>query len=189
MVFDLGGVLVDVVPEWSREAWSEMGLPETLFESAFMDSGAKPGGDVGDHDERAMARLVSETIERPFSVTSLREVWGAMVRWRPWVPTLLPRLLVPYGVLSTIDPVHAHVLGALPGAVFHAFSCEDGYAKPHPDAFRLALNRCPVPPAEVLYLDDRAENVQAALEAGMNAHQVTNQAEAERCLEHVLSPE
>ena len=152
-----------------------------------MGSGAKPGGDLGDHDDEGMRRLVQEVAGRPLSARDMDDIWGAMVRWRPWVSGLLPRLRVPYGVLSTIDPIHARILGSLPGAQFHAFSCEDRVAKPAPEAFQLAVARCPVPPERIRYLDDRKENVAVARTEGLDAYLVSSQEQVHAALGNLVS--
>ncbi len=49
------------------------------------------------------------------------------------------------------------------------FSSDIGLTKPDPEAFDAALRRIGREPHEVLFIDDRAENVQGALEAGLRA--------------------
>lgn len=51
-------------------------------------------------------------------------------------------------------------------------TCTLGVHKPQPEAFVLAAQALAVPPQAVLFLDDRLENVQAAREVGMQAHQI-----------------
>lgn len=49
------------------------------------------------------------------------------------------------------------------------YSCEMGLAKPDPAYFRFALDRLGLPPAEVLFIDDLAVNVEGARKAGLVA--------------------
>jgi putative hydrolase of the HAD superfamily len=58
--------------------------------------------------------------------------------------------------------------------LFHAFlsSCYTGRLKPDPDAYRLALELTRRAPGECLFLDDRAENVEAAAALGLRTLQV-----------------
>lgn len=51
------------------------------------------------------------------------------------------------------------------------FSCDIGMAKPDPDIYRFVQHKTGVAPAETLLLDDTAENVMAAREAGWEAVQ------------------
>lgn len=55
-------------------------------------------------------------------------------------------------------------------AVFHhlIFSCDEGCAKPDPAIYRKCLATLELRPEEVLFLDDRPENVTAGLKLGMH---------------------
>jgi putative hydrolase of the HAD superfamily len=50
-------------------------------------------------------------------------------------------------------------------------TAELGIAKPDPDVFRLVCDRLGVAPADALFVDDLAENVEGARAAGLTAHQ------------------
>jgi putative hydrolase of the HAD superfamily len=62
------------------------------------------------------------------------------------------------------------------------FSCRLGVSKPDPRSYRGALDAMGATPDAVVFVDDRAVNVDAALEVGMRAHRFTD-AES---LRHVL---
>ena len=186
MLFDLGGVLVDVAVERAEAEWVRAGQRAEDFHAAFYKSGAKPLGDLGQLDQEGMRARVDLAASARVDLEALRQIWGAVVSWRAWVPALLSELRVPYGVLSTIDPVHAHVLGPLQGAEPIVYSCEIGAVKPDPRAFALAAERCPVPPHRVRYVDDLAENVRAARRAGFRAYQVSDRASVRAALSDVL---
>ncbi|KAB1928259.1 hypothetical protein ONO23_03152 [Micromonospora noduli] len=51
-----------------------------------------------------------------------------------------------------------------------AFSCRIGHAKPEPDAYRWCCRALDLAPGRILFVDDRAENVQAAEAIGMPGH-------------------
>ncbi|HEY5986158.1 MAG TPA: HAD-IA family hydrolase, partial [Streptosporangiaceae bacterium] len=59
-------------------------------------------------------------------------------------------------------PVAAHFQGA-------AFSCFLGSAKPDPGAYLAALELFGASPSEVIFFDDRSENVAGAAALGMRA--------------------
>ncbi len=188
VLFDLGGVLVEVDEQLSRARWVDLGYPEDRYDAAFYGSHAKPGGDLGDHSPEGMRCLVEALAGSPVSPEALIDIWGAHVSWRAGVRELLSRLTVPYGVLSTIDPIHAAVLGPLPGAHPILYSCDMGLMKPSLAAFRMAAEACPCPVESVLYVDDRAENVSAALRVGFDAHQVDQLRDVVSALRSVLRP-
>lgn len=59
-------------------------------------------------------------------------------------------------------------------------SGELGIAKPDPAIWRALLDGLGAPPGEVLFLDDRAENVAAARQAGIRAFVGTGAEDARR---------
>lgn len=67
------------------------------------------------------------------------------------------------------------------------YSCEVGLAKPDPRVYRLLCDRLAVSPGELVFLDDRAENVKGACELGIHAllHETTVQ--SIRALEALLA--
>ena len=189
ILFDLGGVLADVDQGRAERVWTDAGYPLASFHDAIYESGAKPLGDLGHIDAEGMRSRVAATLGREVSLAMIHEIWGAVVSWRPWVSGLLERLVLPYGVLSTIDPIHAAALGPLPGADPIIYSCEIGAVKPDPRAFQIAADRCPVSPERVRYVDDLPENVLAARAAGFSAYRVTGREELLRALSGLLKDE
>ncbi|MGV3486926.1 MAG: HAD family hydrolase [Planctomycetaceae bacterium] len=67
---------------------------------------------------------------------------------------------------------------------FHSvvLSYEIGVMKPHTDIYRHAATAAGVAPAAILFLDDRADNVEAALAHGWQAHQFTDAKSAREVL-------
>lgn len=55
----------------------------------------------------------------------------------------------------------------------HTWSHAVNLAKPEPAIYRHAAEGLATPPANILFIDDRAENIEAALAAGMQAIQYT----------------
>jgi putative hydrolase of the HAD superfamily len=49
------------------------------------------------------------------------------------------------------------------------YSCQIGIAKPDPGFFKFVLNELNISPSTVLFIDDRQENVESAIEAGLQA--------------------
>lgn len=70
------------------------------------------------------------------------------------------------------------------------FSGELGRSKPDPEAFRRLAARLALAPADILYLDDDAEYVAGAREAGLRAERVGGTAEVRaRLAAHGLAPD
>ncbi|MFD4915893.1 HAD family hydrolase [Streptomyces virginiae] len=53
-------------------------------------------------------------------------------------------------------------------------SCRIGSAKPEPAAYEWCVRELGLPPEEILFVDDRAENVHAALRLGLQGHVFTS---------------
>jgi putative hydrolase of the HAD superfamily len=56
-----------------------------------------------------------------------------------------------------------------------AFSCRTGLTKPDPQAFLWCCDKLGLPPDRLLFIDDRAENVQAAQRLGFPTHLFTGE--------------
>jgi glucose-1-phosphatase len=82
---------------------------------------------------------------------------------------------VPVGLLSNTNPVHFEyclrtfrVLHYIPT---HFLSYQLKAFKPEPEIFARVIEQISFPPGEILYIDDLAENVEAARVAGLIGHQ------------------
>ncbi|MGW7053218.1 HAD family hydrolase [Streptomyces sp. NPDC054887] len=62
------------------------------------------------------------------------------------------------------------------------FSCRIGSAKPEPAAYQWCVRELGLPPEEILFVDDRVENVRAAEELGLKGHVFTSPAHLEGVL-------
>ena len=187
VVFDLGGVLCDVALERGRARCVELGYPTAVFE-AVEGSGAKFEADRGRMAIRSMLEAVRAYCPEATSLAQeeLEEMWGAVVSWRDYVPRVLSRLRVGYGVLSVIDPIHAKALGPLPGASPLVYSCNIGHVKPVPAAYAELLRQCSHSAEKILFVDDRAENVRSARQSGLIARRVHDEATLLEALGPVL---
>jgi putative hydrolase of the HAD superfamily len=65
---------------------------------------------------------------------------------------------------------------------FRFASCYLGMAKPDERIFNHALNRMRMKPEHVVFVDDRAENVEGAVRVGINSLQFTSEVELKRAL-------
>jgi putative hydrolase of the HAD superfamily len=63
-----------------------------------------------------------------------------------------------------------------------AFSCRIGHAKPEADAYLWCCRTLDLAPGRILFVDDRAENIQAAEAIGMHAHLFTGPTRARQAI-------
>jgi putative hydrolase of the HAD superfamily len=196
VVFDLGGVLIDVNRNRAHRKWRKLsGLDEKAFDRVFFGGRLKNGFNTGEVSEPEFLETVaqrtadlqaekniSETSGPPtarFSPKELRRVWCALLTPSPpasaVVAALNPRLH--RAVLSDTDPIHARhmvehfsFMGKLTPKVF---SYEVKTIKPDPRIYRVLLERLDLEPSACLFLDDKSKNVIGAHRAGLQAVQVT----------------
>jgi FMN phosphatase YigB (HAD superfamily) len=155
VAFDLGGVLVDV----DRRALDVLGQQTraALF--------------AGDRHDRFTTGLLD--VDEWTSIGDRAQVhaaWTAVVAWSAGGLALLQETAAhtPCLLWSNTDPLHWQALEAsVVVDVDVSLSFRLGVAKPDPRFFALAL--AGRDPASVLFLDDREENVAAAVAAGVDA--------------------
>lgn len=182
VLFDIGGVLLQLD---YREAFRELGLgAETETHAAMTWLGADPDYDAFERGRLSEAdyhrRLVAKLPVR-IDIDRFRRLWNGIIG-EPYdgVPQLLATLArrVPIYALSNSNVTHIdHVLGRFPWfANFReVFSSHHlGVRKPTPEIYALAQGRIGVPADQILFFDDRRENVEAASACGMNAMHVAS---------------
>lgn len=97
---------------------------------------------------------------------------------------------------AILSNMPADMLAALPSLCpwipevdFAVYSCALGIAKPRPEIYRAVLNGLALEPTEVLFLDDKKVNTDAAIALGMHALVFdSNEAVAEKLAEFDLPP-
>ncbi|UCH62228.1 MAG: HAD family phosphatase [Fidelibacterota bacterium] len=177
--FDIGGVLVEVnerggmdeivrltglAPEWlgSRMAGENLYALErgevTLRDyhaAAFKDAGANP----------------------PITYDRFEQFWTELLLEPTSVADILPALRRQAAVwfLTNTNQVHMDYLKENYRFMAQAdgviSSHQVGHRKPDREIFRLALRRADVPAEQALFVDDKVDNVAAARELGIAAHQ------------------
>ena len=179
VVFDYGNVLcLEQTPEDMKCMALVCGIPHERFSELYWK--LRPAYDRGDIDGPAywtavvgqqelglsrdqiatLIKLDSESISRPNQ--------GA-VQWAK----LLHHEGFPLTLLSNMPlELSRHVTKAFPSLStfeYLIYSCDYGSIKPELAIYRNCLELLKVAPQDILYLDDRAENVEAAARLGINS--------------------
>ena len=175
LAFDLGGVLVDV----NRSTLTSLNLPRARLTEAFFGEESHTGFSLGHVSEANYFRRASEKLSGT-TPAQLQKTWGAIVEWRSYAFPLLRRIAVPVVFWSNTDPTHIRKLMAVldPSLLLlekSIFSFAVGQLKPDEAFYELGLSSLGLSPAEVLFLDDRPENIAAAAGLGICARQVTGE--------------
>jgi putative hydrolase of the HAD superfamily len=79
---------------------------------------------------------------------------------------------LPIILFSNIDPIPAQYMremGLFAPFDQHIFAYEIGAAKPDPKAYQIMIKQLNLPPQDIVFIDDRPENIRAAQALGINA--------------------
>jgi len=181
VLFDYGMVLSNVPEElhW-RQLEQVLAADQAGFQAAYWkyrdayDRGALSAQTywetvARDLDKTLDARTVRALIDADTAVWTQPNV--EMMDWA----ARLNRAGIKTGILSNIgDAMELGVLGRFPALAefsHHTFSHRLGIAKPDAAIYRHAVEGLGVPAEEILFVDDREENIVAARTAGMVAVQ------------------
>jgi putative hydrolase of the HAD superfamily len=186
VLFDYGMVLSGVPEElhW-RQLEQVAGAEQAAFQAAYWkyrdayDRGALSAQTYWE----TVARDLGKTIDADVLcrlIDADTAVWTRPnVEMMEWAARL-NRAGIKTGILSNIgDAMELGVLGRFPALsefAHHTFSHRLGIAKPDAAIYRHAVEGLGVPAGEILFVDDREENILAARAAGMVAVQYSGHA-------------
>ncbi len=177
VVFDLGGVLID---------WDPRYLYRTLFDDEaameeFLATVTTQDWNRAQDSGRPFAEAIEELVERHPEKRDLIEAY-----WRRWPETLGDAIEPTVALLHELRStgVRLYALSNWSGETFPlarprypflewfdgiVISGDERLAKPDPRIFEVLLERYGLSPAETLFIDDHAPNVEAAAALGFTA--------------------
>ncbi|MFO7933098.1 MAG: HAD family phosphatase [Bacteroidales bacterium] len=183
ILFDLGGVILDINVDATRQRFYEMGLP-----SIFMHYPDNMTTDLffryetGRMDTRAFRNGVRQLSGLDVSDEQIDEAWTAMLVGIPASRvSLLQKLSARYDLymLSNTCEMHVPVFEKMfldaSGISMHDlfrnifYSFRIGHHKPDPEAFEYVIRNTGMIPAETFFLDDNIHNIKASQELGFQA--------------------
>jgi HAD superfamily hydrolase (TIGR01509 family) len=175
LIFDFGGVLVRMIDDRPRLALAKkIGVPLSRLDDLvfFSESAAQASRgeiSVAIHWEAVRKALDLQSDDMP---GFLQQYWSADdVNWRllDYIRSLRPRYKV--GLLSNAwDDLRKtlHDRWNIDGLFDEMIiSAEVKLVKPDPRIFHLATDRLKVQPAETIFVDDIAENIESARQIGL----------------------
>ena len=181
VLFDYGMVLSNVPEElhW-RQLERVLDAEQAAFQAAYWKY--RDAYDRGALSAQTYWEFVARELDKPIDGQVLRALIDAdTVVWtQPNVEMMewaarLNRAGIKTGILSNIgDAMELGVLGRFPALAefsHHTFSHRLGIAKPDAAIYQHAVEGLGVPAGEILFVDDREENILAARAAGMVAVQ------------------
>lgn len=184
IIFDLGGVIINLAYQRTREAFIELGV--TDFDSIY--SKAKQSGifdafDKGEISSAAFRDEIRKHVTRKISDAEIDAAWNAMLLDIPKErPELLLSLKKKYRtfLLSNTNEIHVANFSAYLERNFGTpdftpyfeqwyYSCRIHMRKPDTATFRFVLEENNLRAEETLFIDDTEQHVAGAKKAGMHA--------------------
>jgi len=186
VLFDYGMVLSSVPEElhW-RQLEQVLNADEAGFQAVYWKY--RDAYDRGALSAQTYWESVARDLEKTIDASTLRglmdadtNVWTQPnVEMMEWAAQL-NRSGIKTGILSNIgDAMERGVLGRFPSLAeftHHTFSHRLGIAKPDAEIYRHAVEGLGVPAEQILFVDDREENILAARVVGMMAVQYSEHA-------------
>jgi FMN phosphatase YigB (HAD superfamily) len=183
ILFDLGGVILDINVNATHQKFYELGLPSMFMqypENRLTDLFYKY--ETGKLSTKAYYDEVRRVSGLDLSDDSINVAWNAMLVGIPVQRTaLLNRLRERYRLymLSNTSPLHAAVFEKMyldaAGVSMHQvfdriyYSFEIGHHKPDRAAWEYVIRDAAILPEETLFLDDNIQNIKASQELGFQA--------------------
>ncbi|MFD7033385.1 HAD family hydrolase [Streptomyces sp. NPDC059917] len=192
VLFDMFGVIARHQSEEGRERLvATAGVPAAPFWDAYWS--LRPAYDRGDVAGPGYWRTVAEALATDFDARRTADLIEADVASWSAVDDEMVALVEELAasgrhiaLLSNIpEELAAHYEQHHPWLRHfrvRGFSCRIGHAKPEPGAYRWSLNSLDLEPDRVLFVDDRAENIEAARALGLHGHLFTTVAELRKTL-------
>jgi putative hydrolase of the HAD superfamily len=176
VLLDLAGVLADFDRNGrTARLASAAGVSPQEVDARLYDSGLVAAADAGEVSADEFRAELRGRLALPDDETTER-LWASAFSPDPAAVAVLAGLDpgLPRGVLSNNDALLARVLPRLLPEVFAgmdpiAFAGALGAAKPDAEAYLLAVAPWGLDPADVLFVDDSAANVDGARAAGLRA--------------------
>ena len=184
VVFDLGGVLLNLDLQRTIDAFKEAGFEDVEKQiRAFNHQGIFQQFEAGGITAEEFRNAIRENIQAPLTDEEIDDYWSRMLLDIPCEKLrLILELREKYMVylLSNTNPIHwNHVCKH--AFNYHSFRVEDYFeetylsyemhdAKPNKSIFEKMLSEANLLPEETLFIDDSEANCQAAASLGIQVH-------------------
>jgi putative hydrolase of the HAD superfamily len=181
IIFDLGGVLLEIEAQRTIQAFRELGMPDLI----------RPGGwgykhpvftnmEAGRLSEEEFRAGIRNLLPQPVSDGAIDKAWCAMIlEYFPERIELVRELAKNHRVylFSNTNSIHVRHFHQLFQETFARplsnlfvkdyYSNEIGIRKPAVESFEYVLNDAGLKAEETLFVDDSNENVESARKTGM----------------------
>lgn len=187
ILFDLGGVLLNINYQRTENAFAALGIPN--FHEQYHQFFANPlfsALETGQTDEADFFLQLSKQTGVTLTEQQITQAWNAMLLdWRTESIALLPQLAKQYRLflLSNTNAIHHNAFQESYTKQFNQsfdLHFEAAYyshliqqRKPHDAAFQYVLNQHQLNAATTLFIDDSLPNIEAAAALGFQTIHLT----------------
>ena len=186
-MFDYGGVVSQPPsPQELASLAGAAGVSVAALQGVYWEW--RRAYDLAELDASGYWRQVGRSLGRGFSEAEISELIrldsASWLRLQAGTVALIEDLGaagLPLALLSNAPGELAEAISALPVAAYFGhllFSCQLKLAKPDPECYNRALARLGASAGDVIFIDDRAENVAAAAALGLRSVHFTSPGEA-----------
>lgn len=172
VIFDLGGVLIDFpIPKMIEFCAGRIGISQRdLIRGA---RGLRKEFQEGAISEEEFWDRVCQATggTRPRGGSLWEEAFRDAYREKDDVFCIVRELQARYFKVALLSNTEHPSIRCLDPRTYDfdalVYSCVEGVSKPGPQIYAIALERLGIAPGEAVFVDDQAENVEGALDAGM----------------------
>jgi putative hydrolase of the HAD superfamily len=189
LIFDIGDVIIDIDYKATVAEFQKLAVVD--FSTIVSYSKQNPIFDLFETGKISTQEFSGELKQflRPGTTDEhILAAWNAiLIDYPAYKIELLKELKNQYRTfaLSNINEIHVNTINQEVkhrfgidsfSTLFHyaCYSNEVGYRKPDKEIYKLVLDRENLMPGETFFVDDKAENVEAAKELGIQAVQLTD---------------
>ena len=185
IIFDLGGVIMDLDIEKTKKSLALLGFEESMFHLNDPEhNNIFVRLERGQVTEKAFFENLRKLTGKPVAENVLKEAWNGMI-----ADFQLPKILLLQELrsryrtflLSNTNSIHIARCNEILHRKFHLtgledlfektyYSYETGWRKPEPEIFIYVLTHSHLKPEETLFVDDSQEHVDAARTLGLQTH-------------------
>jgi putative hydrolase of the HAD superfamily len=189
LIFDIGDVIIDIDYKVTVAEFQKLAIVD--FSTIVSYSKQNPIFDLfetGKISAQQFRNELKQFLKPGTTDEEIARAWNAiLIDYPAYKIDLLKDLKQRYNTfaLSNINETHVNTINAevntrfgLPAfsTLFNYayYSNEVGYRKPDKEIYELVLNKENLIPEQTFFVDDKAENVEAAKKLGIQAYQLTN---------------
>jgi glucose-1-phosphatase len=176
IIFDLGGVVVDVESDRLVHQVSQLlGRSFDDIHQAVYHEDLMLPFELGKLSAQEYYGGLKKQIELPWAYEQFVTAWNGIFSPKEDVIAVMQRLSQRHKIIALSNTNELH-LTCIQRTIPHLriiqdwiASCDVGLRKPDPEIYQLALKRSKMMPREAVYIDDRPELVEAGRQVGLHA--------------------